>query len=150
MGAAGPFCPGSHPNELAVVPADHAGPVTAAELHAAPKGCSYSAASYDAWGIAAVEDCGGTGGWLGSAHLVQLNAAFQPALSLPLPSRPDGVTLSASSDGRQVLVDEYQAPATTPPGDNPTEWLFDFDGRHLRTVLRDGSGVDSLEFAAWY
>lgn len=146
-GAAGPICPQPRRSELAVVPADKAGPVAPAELHPAPAGCSYVAAAYDLWGIAVVRDCGGTGGgdWLGKASLVQLSPALTVLAKFSLPPQPDGVTLSADADGRHVLVDEYEA-----PGSVPIEWLIEFNGRGLRTIRRDATGAASIEYATWY
>jgi hypothetical protein len=135
--------------EIAVVPAGRSGPVAQAELHAAPKGCGYVAAAFDAAGIVAVKDCGGQGDWLGTATLVQLSTRFVPVRQLSLPPRPDGVTLSVAPGGKNVLVDEYQAAATATPGNIPTEWLIAFDGHALRTILRDHTGVDSMTFAMW-
>ena len=140
-------CPQWHNQDLAVVPADRSGPVTPAELHSAGPGCSYVAAAFDAWGVVAVKDCDGQGDWLGRASLVQLDNALVPGLEVGLPPRPDGVTLSVSATGRDVLVDEYQAAAPGSPGNVPTEWVLSFDGHSPRTLLRDHAGVDSVQFA---
>jgi hypothetical protein len=148
-GLAGNACPQWHNGELAVVPADHTGPVTAAELHSAGAGCSYVAAAFDAWGILGVKDCGDVGDWLGRASLVQLNTSFVPGLRINLPARPDGLTLSVDATGRNVLIDEYQAPLPGSAADIPTEWLIAFDGHALRTVVRDATGVGSIDFAFW-
>lgn len=149
VGGAVEACPQWGRGEIAVVPTDRPGPITAAELHRAPKGCSYVASAFDATGILAVKDCGGQGDWLGTATLVQLSRAFVPTAELPLPPRPDGLTLSVAAGGHDVLVDEYQAAATGSHGNIPTEWLLAFDGHRLRTVVRDHTGVDSLTFALW-
>ena len=129
--------------------ADRSGPVSAAELHSAGPGCSYVAAAFDAWGVVAVKDCDGQGDWLGRPSLVQLDSALVPGLQVALPPRPDGVTVSASGTGRDILVDEYQAAAPSSPGNVPTEWVLSFDGHSLRTLVRDHTGADSVQFAMW-
>jgi hypothetical protein len=142
-------CLAPRPGELAVVPADRSGPVRAGDLHPAGPRCSYAAAAFDSTGVVAVKDChDAVGAWLGDPALVQLSPALRPVAQLGLPPRPDGLTLSVARGGHDVLVDEYQAAATGAP-DIPTEWLIAFDGHALRTVLRDRTGVDSLEFATW-
>jgi hypothetical protein len=148
-GLAGNACPQWHNGELAVVPAHRTGPVTAAELHSAGAGCSYVAAAFDVSGILAVRDCGDLGDWLGRPSLVQLNSSFVPGLRLNLPARPDGLTLSVDAAGRNVLIDEYQAPLPGSAADIPTQWLIAFDGHALRTIVRDASGVDSIDFGIW-
>jgi hypothetical protein len=143
------FCPQWRNGEIAVVPAAHSGPITAAELRSAGPGCSYVAAAFDTRGIVAAKDCGAQGDWLGTATLVQLSDSFRLLARLPLPSRPDSLTLSVSPGGEDVLINEYQAPAPFSPGNIPTEWLIAFTGHALRTIVRDQTGVDSLEFAMW-
>jgi hypothetical protein len=137
-------CAMSAPSEIAVVPAGQTGAISLAELHPADPGCSYQAATYDHWGFAAVETCGRLG--LGTAKLVQLDSRGEATKKTPLPSRCDGVTVSATRAGTQVAVDEYQAPGTDHPG-VPIELVKIFNGRKLRTVIRDQSR--QVEFATW-
>lgn len=148
-GEGGNGCLESRPGELAVVAADRSGPIAAAELRSAGPHCSYVAAAFDWAGIVAVKDCHDEGGvWLGTPALVQLSRSSRPLEEFALPPNPDGLTLSVAPGGHNVLVAEYEAAATGAP-DIPTEWLIAFDGHALRTIVRDHTGVDSLQFAAW-
>jgi len=137
-------CPQWRASELAIVPTDRNIPLIDTGLHPADPGCGYEATAFDQWGLAAVQTCGPLG--LGSASFIQFDRSLRPLLRFDLPRFADGVTLSAQASTGPVVIDEYQAPDHTTT-EQPTEWLFLFDGKALHTLIRDHSGVDSITFA---
>ena len=130
-------CPGSPvpDNAIVVVPARYRGPVPTGQA-VADQGCGYVAASFDRWGVAAVDVCGLLSA--GTTTLVQLSRSLHSERGLPLPASADGVSVSTAPGGAEVAVDEYQAPGFT--ANPPAQWLEIYDGMTLRTIVHASMG----------
>lgn len=133
-------CGEPRPSGLVVASSGGASSSSSWPLIAADPGCSYQAATFDSWGIAAIEVCAqgarpGTpsGVRLGNAYLVQLNRRHREVLRLNLARGYDGGGIAADPLDRAVLVSEYQAANQGVPVFN---WVWTFDGRRLRVVRR--------------
>jgi hypothetical protein len=133
-------CGEPRPSALVVVSADRASGSASWRLIAADDGCSFRAATFDPWGIAAIEACAqgarpGTpsGVRLGDAYLVQLNRRHHEVLRLKLARGYDGGDIAADPLDHVVLVSEYQAANQGVPVFN---WVWTFDGSRLRVVHR--------------
>ena len=124
-------------SRLVVVSALRPSGVRAWRLWKADPHCSYEAAAFDHTGVAAAEGCARRGGPfdtnLGPASLVQLDAHGRRLARFPLAAGfEDGDVVRDPLTGR-VLVSEDQ-PANSGLSDD--QWVFEFDGRGLRTVVR--------------
>lgn len=127
-------------SRLAVVSASHTTPIHAWTLIKADPHCSYMAATFDRWGLAAIEGCTtgasprqGGGPNSGNAYLVQLSRHGREVLRLPLSRGFDGGGITANTITGTVLVSEYQA-ANQPIPVHNTVWAF--NGHALRTIHR--------------
>lgn len=140
-------CPAWHLGELAVASTVHSSEMAGVRLVAAPSGCGYTAAAFDAWGIAVVETCGYAG--MGPAHLVQLSDRLSVTATFALQPGSDPTWLSVAGGGRSVLVDEYQAPPATGPGGQARDWLYVFDGVDLHLVHVYPDASYGIRGASW-
>ncbi len=121
---------------MATILAGHTLQLSSAHLIAPPRECSYEAAVFDAWGIAATEGCEkgtargikGLGEGRGDCYLVQLNGRGQVTARFPLRREPDLTTLTSGRSGALVLVSEKNGENTRPYFD----WIWAFNGRLLR------------------
>lgn len=135
----GGTCEAARFTRLVVVPAGHASQTTTWKLIKANRGCSYQAATFDRWGIAAIEGCvqGEPRGQHsvndGNAYLVQLNARHHVMLRLKLARGYDGGDIVNDPRTRTVLVSEYQGANQGVPVFN---WVWAFDGHALRRIHR--------------
>lgn len=127
-------------SRLVVVSSSHTTPVRSWRLIKADRHCSYMAATFDRWGIAAIEGCttGAPAGQgqspnQGDAYLVQLNRRRREVLRLPLSRGFDGGGIAADLRTGTVLVSESQAANQGIPVYN-TVWAF--NGQTLRTIHR--------------
>jgi hypothetical protein len=126
-------------NRLAVVLAGRSSRTTTWKLIKAEHGCSYQAATFDRWGIAAIEGCvqGEPRGEYsvngGNAYLVQLNPRHHVVLRLELARGYNTGDIVNDPRTGTVLVSEYQAANQGIPVFN---WVWAFDGHALRTVRR--------------
>jgi hypothetical protein len=135
-------CPIPRPSDLAIVSANHASQLSTARLIGPPEGCSFTAATFDRLGIAAVEACSQGGpvnafpyDYEGGAYLAQLSDAGRLLRRLTLKV---GLNESAAvTDPRTglVIVNEYQpwAVLAKVPGH---DWIWAFNGYRLRTIAR--------------
>lgn len=140
-------CPAWHLGELAVASTARSSEMSGVRLVAAPSGCGYTAAVFDAWGIAAVETCGYEG--LGAAHLVQLSGRLVVTETFALQPGSDPTWLSVAGGGRSVLVDEYEAPQAAGPGTQARDWLYVFDGVALHVVHVYPDASYGIRQASW-
>jgi hypothetical protein len=136
-------------DRLVIVSAEHQSKSTSWNLIRAGHGCSYQAATFDRWGVAAVEGCvqGEPAGQysvsIGDAYLVQLSHRDQVIRRLPLQPGWETGSVSTESDG-MVLVSQDQ-PANE--GYPERDWVWQFDGRKLRLVAHY-KALDAAEVIA--
>jgi hypothetical protein len=147
------FCAAWRPDELATVSALHGASIKTVSLTAAPRGCGYTKAVVDAWGVLALRDCPadlGTGS-LVHVDVVQLNDRLRPRRQWKLPPEEDGTSLATSPNGRLVLIDEYESP--TYAGlrilQQETEWIEVLNGSHLRLIRRVRGASPDVSEAIW-
>jgi hypothetical protein len=132
-------CEAARFSRLVVVPAERSSPTTAWTLMRADHGCSYQAATFDSWGIAAIEGCvqGEPRGQYsvngGNAYLVQLNSRHHVILRLKLARGFNQGDIDNDPRTGTVLVSEYQGANQGIPVFN---WVWEFDGHTLRTIRR--------------
>ncbi len=133
-------CSSPRLSRLVVVAAGPSSEATSWKLIKADRGCSYQAATFDPWGIAAIEgyEQGTPPGqlkspYLGNAYLVQLNASHRDVLRLKLARGYDGGGIAADPQNGVVLVSESQAANQGIP---VFKWVWAFDGHSLRLVHR--------------
>ena len=139
------YCQAPAAGEIAVVSTSRSSEIVAGELTKAPPGCQYTESAFDSPGMVAVESCGPIG--RSSTHLVQLNSRRRVLLRIALKPNSDPTSISVSPNGRYVLVNEYQAGAL--PGNNPLDWVWVFDGHHLKMVGRYLDSSESVSSASW-
>lgn len=130
-------CQAPRLSRLVVVRAGRSSHTTTWKLIKADRGCSYQAATFDHWGIAAIEGClhGAPRRQpsvnLGNAYLVQLSPRHRVLLRLPLARGYDGGDIVNDPRTGSVLVSEYQV-----TGHPVYDWVWTFDGQRLRTINR--------------
>jgi hypothetical protein len=135
----GGTCQAPRFSRLVVVPAGRSSQTAAWKLIPAHHGCSYQAATFDRWGIAAIEGCvqGEPSGQYsvngGNAYLVQLNARHHVMLRLKLARGYNEGDIANDPRTGTVLVSEYQGANQGIPVFN---WVWQFDGHTLRTIRR--------------
>jgi hypothetical protein len=149
--AAGPpppqgTCTEPEAGELAVVPASRpTAQISRADLTPARSGCEYDSAVFDSLGVAAIETCGPPG-YLGSAHVVQLDRRMRRQGSATLVPGADGATISIDPRTGQMLISEYEIPQDTPSG-QPENDIWTFDGRRVHLIrtytTADGDPTDA-------
>ena len=122
-----------------VVPAGRSSQTTTWKLIKADHGCSYQAATFDRWGIAAIEGCvqGEPRGQYsvngGNAYLVQLNSRHHVMVRLKLARGYNAGAIANDPRNGTVLISEYQGANQGIPVFN---WVWAFDGHTLRTIRR--------------
>jgi hypothetical protein len=135
----GGTCEAARFSRLVVVPARRTSRTTAWKLISADHGCSYQAATFDRWGIAAIEGCvqGEPRGQYsvngGNAYLVQLNARHHVIQRLKLARGYNEGEIANDPRTGTVLVSEYQGANQGIPVFN---WVWAYDGHALRTIAR--------------
>jgi hypothetical protein len=135
----GGTCEAARFSRLVVVSATRSSHTTAWKPIKADHGCSYQAATFDRWGIAAIEGCvqGEPRGQYsvngGNAYLVQLNARHHVILRLKLARGYNSGDIANDPRTGTALVSEYQAANQRIPVFN---WVWAFDGHTLRTIRR--------------
>jgi hypothetical protein len=135
----GGTCEAARFSRLVVVPAGRSSQTTTWKLIKADHGCSYQAATFDRWGIAAIEGCvrGEPRGQYsvngGDAYLVQMSPRHHVMLRLALARGYDGGEIVNDPGTGTVLVSEYQAANQGIPVFN---WVWAFDEHTLRTIRR--------------
>lgn len=135
----GGTCEAARFSRLVVVSAQRSSRTTAWKLIPADHGCSYQAATFDRWGIAAIEGCvqGEPRGHYsvngGNAYLVQLNAHRRVMLRFKLARGYNQGDIANDPRNGTVLVSEYQGANQGFPVFN---WVWAFDGHTLRTIAR--------------
>jgi hypothetical protein len=142
------ICSAPGPGEVARIPAGHASQLSSAHPIAPAHECSYEAAVFDAWGIAATEGCEkgtardfkGFGEDRGDCYLVQLNSRGQVTARFPLRREPNPTTLTTTRSGALVLVSEQNGENTRPYWD----WIWAFNGRLLRLVGHYDANVTAI------
>ena len=139
------YCQAPAAGEIAVVPTSRSSEIVAGELTKASSGCQYTESAFDLPGMVAVESCGTIGN--SSTYLVQLNSRRKVLLRITLKPNSDPTSISVSPNGRYVLVNEYQASAL--PGNDPLDWVWVFDGHHLKMVGRYLDSSESVSSASW-
>jgi hypothetical protein len=139
------YCQSPGAGQIAVVSTSRSGEIVARDLTKAPSGCQYTESAFDSPGMVAVESCGTIGS--SSTYLVQLNSHRKVLHRIALKPNSDPTSISVSPNGTYVLVDEYQAHAL--PGDEPLDWVWVFDGHHLKMVGRYLDSSDSVSSASW-
>ncbi|HXZ82972.1 MAG TPA: hypothetical protein VED84_04370 [Acidimicrobiales bacterium] len=140
-------CPMANPDELAIVSALHTASIRSVSLTAAPKGCQYVDAVTDAWGTLALQSCGGIVD--SRTSLVQLTDHSKVLGQWGLGPNWDGISLSASPDGRLVLIGEYSVELNAATGTNhPTYGIEVFNGSRLRLIRRFPT-ADTVTEAVW-
>jgi hypothetical protein len=140
-------CPMANPDELATVSALHPVSIRSVSLTAAPKGCQYVDAVTDAWGALAFESCGGL--MNSRTSVVQLTEHSKVIGRWGLGPSWDGISLSASPNGRLVLIGEYNVELDAATGTNhPTYGVEVFNGTHLRLIRRFPT-ADTVREAVW-
>jgi hypothetical protein len=139
------YCQAPGAGEIAVVSTSRSSEIVAGELTKAPSGCQYTESAFDAPGMVAVESCGTIGS--SSTYLVQLNSRRKVLLRIALKPNSDPTSISVSPNGSYVLVNEYQADAL--PGNDPLDWVWVFDGHHLKMVGRYLDSSESVSSASW-
>jgi Tol biopolymer transport system component len=124
-----PTCDQSRPNELVIASATHASSSGSWRLIPADRGCSYQGAAFDHDGIAAVEGCGSAPAF-GHVYLLQLSVRGGTTQRVALkPGWEEG--LVATQRSGDVLVTQDQ-PANA--GYPERDWVWEFDGHHIRPV----------------
>lgn len=139
------YCQAPAAGEIAVVSTSRSSEIVAGELTKAPPGCQYTQSAFDSPGMVAVESCGPVGS--SSTYLVQLNSHRTVILRIALKPNSDPTSLSVSPNGSYVLVNEYQAGAL--PGNDPLDWVWVFDGHHLKVIGRYLDSSESVSSASW-
>jgi hypothetical protein len=135
----GGTCTAARFSRLAVVPAGRSSQTTTWKLLKADHGCSYQAATFDRWGIAAIEGCvqGEPRGQYsvngGNTYLVQLNSRHHVMMRLELARGYNGGDIANDPRNGTVLVSEDQGANQGIPVFN---WVWVFDGHALRTIRR--------------
>lgn len=122
---------------LVVVRADRASSGKSWRLIAADKHCSFMAAAFDRQGIAAVERCQhGPHGFTvapfeGFAYLLQLDHRDHVVARLALePGWEEGLVSTDFRDGSVIVSQDQPANSGYPERD----WVWQFDGHHLRAI----------------
>ena len=130
-------CPVPHYAKLAIVPAPHASRSGSWKLIAHDPGCSFEAATFDPAGIAAVEGCRRKGvsesyvnPGFGQARLLEINRVGHVTVRINLEPGWEEGAITTERSGR-VLISQDQ-PANEPYPER--DWVWEFDGRHLRLV----------------
>jgi hypothetical protein len=127
-------------SRLVVVPAGHTTPVRSWKLILADNGWSYMTATFDRWGIAAIEGC--EHGQLpgshndpnaGDAYLLQLNHRRRTVLRLRLARGYDGGGIATDPRTATVLVSESQ-------NGGAGNFVWTYDGHKLRKIKRYANG----------
>jgi hypothetical protein len=131
--AGGIGCPGGR-DYLALAPASGRAALT---LIDPGRGCIFRAAAFDKPGIAAVEGCNqgdpehSVGSYLGRAYLLQYsrqgNLTMRIALHLGL---EQAVAATEPGTGKVLITQDQPANEPYPERD----WVWEFDGRHLRPI----------------
>jgi hypothetical protein len=135
----GGTCEAARFSRLVVVPAQRSSHTIAWKLIPADHGCSYQAATFDRWGMAAIEGCvqGEPPGQYsvngGNAYLVQLTARGHVMQRLKLARGYNEGDIANDPRTGTVLVSEYQGANQGIPVFN---WVWEYDGLTLRTVGR--------------
>jgi hypothetical protein len=134
------LCPAPQPSELAIAAGGRPTPLAKWQLIPASKGCSFQSAVFDRSGIAAIEGCShgapprsAADTDLGDAYLVQLDSRYRMVLRMRLFRGSALGTLGRDPNTDEVLVSEDQAGNQ---GSRTFDWIWSFDGRHLRLVTR--------------
>ena len=123
-------------SRLVVVPAGHASLSKSWRLIAADRRCSFEAAAFDRQGIAAVEGCpqgsrAPAGEVLGYAYLLQLDGHSQVTERFRLqPGWEEGVVSTEFRTGNVLISQDQPANSGYPERD----WVWQFDGHHLRLI----------------
>jgi hypothetical protein len=127
-------------SRLVVVSAQHTTSLHAWRLLGPDAGCSYQAASFARWGLAAIEECtrGRLAGHqtapaLGNAYLLALTAHGRQIARVPLAPGYDAGDIAANPVTGTVLVSEYQAANQGFPVYN---WVWAYNGHTLRVIHR--------------
>lgn len=135
-----PECTAPRYDRLAVVASRQASATSSWKLTLAAKGCSFTAAAFDAKGIAATEACrggshpgAGADPKLGNVFLLQLNAQDHVIARVAL--QPGWEQGRVSTIGRtgMVLISQDQ-PANE--GYPERDWVWEFNGHHLRLIAQ--------------
>jgi hypothetical protein len=99
----------------------------------------FRAAAFDQDGIVAAEGCTrgdpqhGVGSFLGHAYLLQLNAQGKLMRRIGLRiGMEEALVVAEPSTGRVLVTEDLPANAPYPERD----WVWEFDGRHLRLIAR--------------
>jgi hypothetical protein len=133
--AGGIGCPGGR-SYLALT---HASRRSALTLIDPDHGCIFRAAAFDKPGIAAVEGCNqgdpehGVGSYLGHAYLLQYNRRGQMTTRIALHLGLEQAVAATEPSTDSVLITQDQ-PANEPYPER--DWVWEFDGQHLRAIAR--------------
>ena len=133
--AGGIACPEGR-SYLAVAPLG-AAPGRGVKLHAADRGCVFRSAAFDRAGIVAAEGCDrgdpehGSGSFLGRAYLLQFGPAGTVTTRIRLRAGMEDALIAAEPGSGNLLVTE-DLPANEPYPER--DWVWEFDGRHLRLI----------------
>jgi hypothetical protein len=140
-------------NRLVMVSSQRGSATTSWKLLKAKGGCSYEVATFDRWGVTAVESCvRGPQSSLsvntGQAFLIQLNHRDGVTRRLALQPGWENGAISTERDGK-VLVSQSQPDNAGYP---ERDWVWQFNGRALRLVAHyraeDAAQVIAIPTAA--
>jgi hypothetical protein len=146
-------CQAARFNRLAIVSAQRGSMASSWRLLRAQPDCSYEVATFDRWGVTAVESCVRPGQSslsvnTGHAFLIQLNRRGAVVRRLALQPGWGTGAISTEPTGN-VLVSQSQ-PANS--GYPERDWVWEFNGRALRLVARypahDAAQVIAIPAAA--
>lgn len=134
--AGGVACPAGHSYLALASGTTRAGP-PGPKLIAAQRGCMFKAAAFDRTGVAAAEGCNrgdpehGVGSYLGDAYLLQYDLAGRLVSRFALHLGLEQANVATIPSTGDVLVTQDQ-PANEPYPER--DWLWEFDGHHLRPI----------------
>jgi hypothetical protein len=134
--AGGIACPGGR-SYLALAPTAVASQPGALKLMHPGRGCIFKAAAFDRAGIVAAEGCDhgdphhGVGSYLGNAYLLQYSPRGQLTMRILLKLGFEQAAIATEPMTHDVLITQDQ-PANEPYPER--DWLWEFDGHHLRSI----------------
>jgi hypothetical protein len=128
-------CPAGR-SYLALAPANKTSKLKSLKLIDPDPGCIFKAAAFDRAGIAAAEGCSqgaplGGGNYLGNAYVLQYSPQGKFIRRLPIRPGLEQAVVATEPATHNVLITQDQ-PANS--GYPERDWVWTFNGRHLRLI----------------
>jgi hypothetical protein len=101
-------------------------------------GCIFGAAAFARVGIVAAEGCQqgdpehGVGSYLGHAYILQYSPQGRLAMRIPLHLGLEQAVVATEPSTGNVLITQDHQPANEPYPER--DWVWEFDGHHLRPI----------------